>query len=85
MCFQKVLPELSIVKRQRGSFSSRIIPAVSAPVRVRGDDHLAAVVCICVVNVELQLLPFVRFDEREQVFVLSREEKYRPGIDMQRI
>lgn len=46
------------------------LPALSAPVTVRRDDHLPAVVCVSVVNVQLQLLTVVVFDERKQVLTL---------------
>lgn len=49
--------------------------ALSTPVRVWGDDHLAAVVYIRIVNVQLQLLSFMRFDEGEQVFALFGGQK----------
>lgn len=44
-----------------------MLPAVSPPGSVRGDDHLPAVIGVCVVHVELQALPLVTLYQREQV------------------
>ncbi len=56
-----------------------VIPALSTPVTVWSDDHLATVVCICAVNIQLQLLPLVGFNDGEQIFTLVAEQRYTAG------
>lgn len=56
-----------------------VIPALSAPVTVWSDDHLAAVVCVRVVHIQLQLLPLVGFNDGEQIFTLPTEQRHTAG------
>ena len=44
-----------------------VLPALSSPGAVGGDDHLPAVVRVSVVDIQLQALPLVGLDQREQV------------------
>lgn len=58
------------------------VPALSAPVTVWSDDHLAAVVCICVVHIQLQLLPLIRFNDGEEVLALWTDQN-QPTANLQ--
>lgn len=53
-----------------------VIPALSTPVAVWCDEHLTAVVCVRVVNIQLQFLPFIGFNEGEQIITLFKEERH---------
>lgn len=44
-----------------------VVPALASPGTVGHYDHLPAVVCVCVVDVELQALSLVALYQREQV------------------
>ncbi len=44
-----------------------MLPALSSPGTVRCDDHLSAVISVCVVHIELQAFPLVALYQREQV------------------
>lgn len=56
-----------------------VIPALSTPVAVWCDDHLTAVVCVRVVNIQLQLFPFMGFNEGEQIITLLKKQRYTAG------
>lgn len=52
-----------------------VLPALSSPGTVRCDDHLSAVVCVCVVHIQLQALPLVALYQREQVLWLHMKSQ----------
>lgn len=56
-----------------------VIPSLSTPVTAWSDDHLAAVVCICAVHIQLQLFPFIRFNDGEEILTLLKEQRHRAG------
>lgn len=52
-----------------------LLPALPSPGAVRGDDHLSAVVCVCVINIQLQPLPFMGLYQGKQVLRLRERER----------
>lgn len=60
------------------------VPALSTPVTVWSDDHLAAVVCVCVVHIQLQLLPLIGFDDGEEVLTLWTDHN-QPTANLQSV
>lgn len=55
------------------------IPAPSTPVTVGSDDHLAAVVGVCAVHIQLQLFPFITFNNGEEILILSKKQRHPAG------
>lgn len=50
--------------------STTCAPALSAPAAVGGDEHLAAVVQVCAVHIQPQLLPLVLPQHGEEILIL---------------
>lgn len=48
------------------------VPALTAPAAVGGDAHLAAVVQVRAVHVQLQLLPFMPPQHGEEILILFK-------------
>lgn len=59
--------------------SSMCVPALSTPAAVGGDEHLAAVVCIRAVYVQLQLLPFAPLNYGEEILTLFEKQRRHPA------
>ena len=41
----------------------KVLPALSSPGAVRCDDHLSAVIGVCVVHIQLQAFPLMGLDQ----------------------
>lgn len=54
------------------STSTTCVPALTAPGAVGGDAHLAAVVQVRAVHVQLQLLPFMLPQHGEEILILFK-------------